>query len=127
MNNLLERLHASFFFFILATPDRFLKIGSYLPSTLLISVAMMFGGLKAWNDASGTGTKEPEGSEKESKYDRSEMGRPVLSVLILMGYTHILGAILFWMLTSTWYLKNSYVCNHDFGWARNSLVVRWCL
>ncbi|KAG6918119.1 hypothetical protein DXG01_016307 [Tephrocybe rancida] len=34
-NNLLERLHASFFFYVLTGPERFLKIGSYLPSAVL--------------------------------------------------------------------------------------------
>ncbi|KAF8623453.1 hypothetical protein AX15_006239 [Amanita polypyramis BW_CC] len=104
MNNLLERLHASFFFFILATPDQFLKIGNYLPSTLLISVAMMFGSLKAWSDASGT-----DGTKESKENDSSQMDQPILSALVLVAYTHILGAILFWTLTSTWYLKKSYV------------------
>ncbi|KAK2466794.1 hypothetical protein APHAL10511_001052 [Amanita phalloides] len=100
MNNLLERLHASFFFFILTAPDRFLKIGSYLPSVLFVSVAMMFGGLKAWNDASLT---IPE-TDEDPKSDQPERRRPILSVLLLMGCTHILGALLFCFLT--WNSKN---------------------
>ncbi|KAF8350571.1 Gaa1-domain-containing protein [Amanita rubescens] len=102
MNNLIERLHASFFFFILTAPDRFLKIGSYLPSALLVSVAMMFGGLKAWNDASlPTATKDTKNIQPKT--------REVLSALIIMAYTHILGALLFWFLTSSWYSDKSHV------------------
>ncbi len=104
MNNLIERLHASFFFFILTAPDRFLKIGSYLPSALLISVAMMFGGLKAWNDAFLPTAKEI----KDTKHIQLKT-REVLSVLIIMAYTHIFGALLFWFLTSNWYLNKSHV------------------
>ena len=108
MNNLIERLHASFFFFILTTPDRFLKIGSYLPSALLISVAMMFGGLKAWNDASPPSAIEAKTVE-DTKHVQPNRNRRVLNVLALMAYTHILGALLFWLLTSTWYLNKSHV------------------
>jgi len=39
MSNLLERLHASFFLYIMTTPSSFLKIGSYLPSAVVIAVA----------------------------------------------------------------------------------------
>lgn len=101
MNNLIERLHASFFFFILTAPDRFLKIGSYLPSALLVSVAMMFGGLKAWSDAFLPIARDTKHIQPKT--------REVLSVLIIMAYTHILGALLFWFLTSNWYLNKSHV------------------
>ncbi|KAF8733706.1 hypothetical protein AX14_003630 [Amanita brunnescens Koide BX004] len=105
MNNLIERLHASFFFFILTTPDRFLKIGNYLPSALLISVAMMFGGLKAWNDTSLPSAIETK--TKDTKHVQPKRKRRILNVLALMAYTHLLGALLFWLLTSTWYLNRS--------------------
>ncbi|KAH9993783.1 Gaa1-like protein [Russula vinacea] len=48
MSNLLERLHASFFLYIMSTPSSFLKIGTYLPSAVLIAAALMFGGLQEW-------------------------------------------------------------------------------
>ena len=108
MNNLIERLHASFFFFILTTPDRFLKIGSYLPSALLISVAMMFGGLKAWNDTSPPSSIKAKTVEDTTHVEPNRKRR-VLNVLALMAYTHILGALLFWLLTSSWHLNKSHV------------------
>lgn len=108
MNNLIERLHASFFFFILTTPDRFLKIGSYLPSALLISVAMMFGGLKAWNDTSPPSAIKAKTVEDTTHVEPNRKRR-VLNVLTLMAYTHILGALLFWLLTSSWHLNKSHV------------------
>ena len=105
MNNLLERLHASFFLFLVAAPDRFLKIGNYLPSILLISVAMMFGGLAAWSDARGTPIDE--GSSKRRGHDQTS--RPVLSALVLMVTTHAFGALLFWALSSAWYSDKLWV------------------
>ena len=68
MNNLLERLHASFFFYILTTSSTFLKIGHYLPSAILISVSMMFGGLRQWTDA-GWRRRQPNDASSEDKVD----------------------------------------------------------
>ena len=51
MSNLLERLHASFFFYIMTTPSKFLKIGMYLPSAILAGASLMLGGLGAWVQA----------------------------------------------------------------------------
>ncbi|KAG8907402.1 Glycosyl phosphatidyl inositol protein transamidase complex subunit [Tulasnella sp. 403] len=48
MNNLLERLHASFFFYVLTSPRTFVNFGGYLASAILVSVAMIFGGLRLW-------------------------------------------------------------------------------
>lgn len=51
MNNLLERLHASFHFFLFIHPGWFMKIGTYLPSSLLLGAAATIGGIKLWIDA----------------------------------------------------------------------------
>ncbi|KZO97693.1 Gaa1-domain-containing protein [Calocera viscosa TUFC12733] len=48
MNNLLERLHASFFFYLLSSPASFLKIGSYLPCSVLIGIGCLIGGLRGY-------------------------------------------------------------------------------
>lgn len=111
MNNLLERLHASFFFFILTTPDRFMKIGSYLPSAVLISVAMMFRGLQCWANARW---KPNHSSKSESDHSPktivwSRRNRHVLHVLTMMLVTHFLGAALFLMIRSSWFLNDQKV------------------
>ncbi|KAJ9123212.1 hypothetical protein QFC22_001406 [Naganishia vaughanmartiniae] len=51
MNNLLERLHASFFFYLLPHPGWFHKIGAYLPAAILLGAGMTFRGLGVWVDA----------------------------------------------------------------------------
>ncbi|KAH8826974.1 Gaa1-domain-containing protein [Flagelloscypha sp. PMI_526] len=108
MNNLLERLHASFFFYILSgangnrhrfpTFSHFLKIGSYLPSAILVSVAMMFGGLRVWTDA---GWILLDNTEKKDGKQWKRRQRPVLRALSIMGTTHVLGFGLFWLLSQS--------------------------
>ncbi|KAJ6502346.1 Gaa1-like protein [Mycena sanguinolenta] len=112
-NNLLERLHASFFFYILTTPERFLKIGSFLPSAVLIGVAMMFGGLKLWSDSAWI----PETTVRLEKGDNGEgskwiqCSRPVIPVLGMMLSTHILGGILYSVVATSWFSNNQTVAS----------------
>ena len=71
-NNLLERLHASFFFFLLVAPDRFLQIGNYLPSAVLVAVGLMFWGLRGWVDAGWVGDEVEEEGLGEVKGETKE-------------------------------------------------------
>ena len=108
MNNLLERLHASFFFYILTTPTTFLKIGHYLPSVILISVATMFGGLRAWVNAgwkktvSQTKDKGQKFIDTEDTFEWETQRRPVLDSLLVMLATHTLGGLIFLSFYSNW-------------------------
>jgi GPI-anchor transamidase subunit GAA1 len=112
-NNLLERLHASFFFYILVGPERFLKIGSYLPSAVLISVAMMFGGLKHWVDAGWVRDTGEQGVRKSNPVTEQAWlarRRPVLEVLCIMVATHAMGAVSFLALTRSCFSERQIVC-----------------
>ncbi|KAF0447035.1 Gaa1-domain-containing protein [Gigaspora margarita] len=42
LNNLLEHLHQSFFFYLLPSPERYISIGSYLPPAILLAVGLIF-------------------------------------------------------------------------------------
>ena len=114
MNNLLERLHASFFFYIMTGPQRFLKIGFFLPSAILISVAMMFHGLSTWVNAAWINETNSGPTEKENLISLStppsiiwrNRRRPVIPVLGIMISTHILGLLLFWTITRSWFMEN---------------------
>ncbi|KAJ7444901.1 Gaa1-like protein [Mycena latifolia] len=115
-NNLLERLHASFFFYILTAPERFLKIGSFLPSAVLISVAMMFGGLREWSDSawipdSFVYSEKQEADTGLTSAKWIQRSRPVIPVLGIMLSTHILGGILFSALTTSWFTGNQTVAS----------------
>lgn len=43
-NNLLERLHASFFFYLLPHPDYFLPVGHYLPAAVILGASVTIAG-----------------------------------------------------------------------------------
>ncbi|KAL1762285.1 Gaa1-like protein [Schizophyllum commune] len=110
-NNLLERLHASFFFFLLVAPDRFLQIGNYLPSAVLVAVGLMFWGLRGWVDAGwvdvgwvGEEVEEEGLAEPTTHWTRRL--RPVLPALALMGVTHALGGVVFYIVTRQWFIAN---------------------
>jgi GPI-anchor transamidase subunit GAA1 len=112
MNNLLERLHASFFFYIMTGPQTFLKIGYFLPSAILISVAMMFHGLSIWVNAAWIHDINSGPTEKKNSLSSptppsikwKKRRRPVIAVLGIMISTHILGLLLFWTITRSWFM-----------------------
>lgn len=119
MNNLLERLHASFFFYILSSPGTFLKIGHYLPSVIMISVALMFTGLREWTSAGwmkvniveplpspdsskGNDAEDGEQPSAEVKEGWERRSRPVLDALLVMLATHVAGSALFFVHHKGW-------------------------
>lgn len=69
INNLLEKLHQSFFFYILLNTNRFVSIGSYLPAAMLIAGSFTINALALWI-LSGRGPAEspakPTTSEKST-------------------------------------------------------------
>lgn len=48
LNNLLEHLHQSFFFYLLLQSKRFVSIGTYLPSAMLIAVNFSITAMALW-------------------------------------------------------------------------------
>jgi glycosylphosphatidylinositol transamidase len=43
-NNLLERLHASYFFYLVPKPHHFIPVGHYLPAAIILGASVTFGG-----------------------------------------------------------------------------------
>jgi glycosylphosphatidylinositol transamidase len=108
MNNLLERLHASFFFYLLTTPRTFLKIGLYLPAPIMISVSLLFGGLQAWVQAGWRLVVRDVDEKKRKEKGQSSLNassgqvtewetrpRPVIEAVAVIIATHALGAVVF--------------------------------
>lgn len=69
LNNLLEHLHQSFFFYLLMQANRFVSIGTYLPSAMLIAVNFTITSIALWVQSgranqqsapASTDTKAPE-------------------------------------------------------------------
>jgi glycosylphosphatidylinositol transamidase len=48
LNNLLEHLHQSFFFYLLLQSKRFVSIGTYLPSAMLIAINFSIAAMALW-------------------------------------------------------------------------------
>ena len=48
INNLLEKFHQSFFFYLLLAPRQFVSISSYLPSAVALSIRIRHNSLNAF-------------------------------------------------------------------------------
>ena len=119
MSNLLERLHASFFLYIMTTPSSFLKIGSYLPSAVLIAAALMFGGLRQWV---GAGWVELEDKQPflekgkgadiavASKKKWAPRRRDLLGAFVVTAASHLIGLALFVIISQAWFDIRQLVC-----------------
>lgn len=103
-NNLLERLHASFFFYLLPEPETFTKIGNYLPSAVVISAVMLFSGLWSWVQAGWVEVPIPSSKGERTKVDQTmkweRRSRPSLQAVLIILATHAWGALLYF--TSSW-------------------------
>ena len=65
LNNLLEHLHQSFFFYLLMQSNRFVSIGTYLPSAMLVAVNFTIMAIFLWvKSGSKIGSSQPK--EKQS-------------------------------------------------------------
>lgn len=107
MNNLQERLHASFFFYLFTGPDHFLVIGKYLTAAVLIGIYLELEGLWTWV---ASGWKFDVGTKKWGR-----VPRPVLGTLAIMTGTHLAGLFYFLALSST-SLSVSVVRTRHFFW-----------
>lgn len=123
MNNLLERLHASFFFYILTSVTTFVNFGGYLASAILVSVSMIFGGLRLWvvagwqrtmmvrvipdeNDTKEAGPKKQWPTAIPMTVWRRR-DRPVIQVLAIMLVTHVIGYLVFLLVTAQFFFRKT--------------------
>ncbi|RVE52116.1 hypothetical protein evm_003189 [Chilo suppressalis] len=76
LNNLLERFHQSYFFYLLAATNRFISIGQYMPSLCLLCGAMLVKALALWVTIRKDGDDEPDklasGKHKKTDSDTPE-------------------------------------------------------
>jgi len=107
MSNLLERLHASFFFYVMSTPGQFLKIGMYIPSAILVGAALMFGGLGAWVKAGWTeivDVDEKQAGGANKRWVRRP--RNIIPALQIVLATHVIGTVSFWLIQRSFFMLN---------------------
>ncbi|CAH0596861.1 unnamed protein product [Chrysodeixis includens] len=67
LNNLLERFHQSYFFYLLAATNRFISIGQYMPSLCLLCVAMLIRALSLWVSIQQDGDEETDKQDTKTK------------------------------------------------------------
>lgn len=76
LNNLLERFHQSFFFYLLVATDRYVSIGDYMPSLGLIVAALLFKAFITWlsvNQTLSLFVGDDENDEKQGNDDEDEI------------------------------------------------------
>lgn len=102
----------------MTTPSTFLKIGSYLPSAVLVSAALMFGGLREWVSAGWAELKDVDplpGNGKafdmvftSKKWVRRR--RDLLDAFIVMAASHLIGLSFFVIISQGWFDIRQLVC-----------------
>lgn len=97
LNNLLEHFHQSFFFYLLMAQKRFVSIGTYLPSAMLIAVNFTLGAIGLWVDSLGSSPPLPlttTSTEKSTSHTTAapierDLFLPLTTVLVF----HFLGIL----------------------------------
>ncbi|GAA5880792.1 hypothetical protein JCM3774_005751 [Rhodotorula dairenensis] len=83
LNNLLERLHASVFLYLMTSVDTFISVSNYLAAPILIGAGLTFDGLITWSLAGRVrGRQNSSGGEK-----------PVLLAVVLLGTALFVGSL----------------------------------
>lgn len=67
LNNLLEHLHQSFFFYLLMQTDRFVSIGTYLPSAMLLAANFTIMAIFLWVKSGQANPAKADKSKVEPK------------------------------------------------------------
>uniref|UniRef100_A0A671XYI5 GPI-anchor transamidase component GPAA1 n=1 Tax=Sparus aurata TaxID=8175 RepID=A0A671XYI5_SPAAU len=93
LNNLLERLHQSYFFYLMPSLSHFVSIGYYMPAFGLLAVILLLRALDLWVQLASP----PPGTE-DGVVDTEQMWSPdVLSVLTPLVISHLTGVALYYL------------------------------
>ncbi|XP_043218487.1 glycosylphosphatidylinositol anchor attachment 1 protein-like [Amphibalanus amphitrite] len=102
LNNLLERFHQSFFFYLMPATGRYISIGLYMPPFALVAIGIVLRALTCWLRLPDTDDserqQEAEGAESVGKKggdacDRPSDPWPLAAVLPCVLAPHALGAV----------------------------------
>ncbi|KAL2115064.1 hypothetical protein VTJ04DRAFT_10727 [Mycothermus thermophilus] len=97
LNNLLEHLHQSFFFYLLMQRERFVSIGTYLPSAMLVAANFTIMAIAAWVKS---GQPEEGAEKKEAKADDAPMQtveRELAKPLAVVALIHAASVVPLWV------------------------------
>ncbi|KAJ5868834.1 Rhomboid protein 2 [Penicillium rubens] len=104
LNNLLEHLHQSFFFYLLMQSNRFVSIGTYLPSAMLIAGNFTIMAIALWmrtgyypeSKPSAKPMNEKGSAEEKAKTDGIAERHLALPLSLVVGL-HLLGLVPLWV------------------------------
>ncbi|KAF2211990.1 hypothetical protein CERZMDRAFT_97908 [Cercospora zeae-maydis SCOH1-5] len=131
INNLLEHLHQSFFFYMLLNTHRFVSIGSYLPAAMLVAGSLTINALALWilsgkGPVEKPGTLESAGSAKAkgekmvrikeadkvavvAKEELQSVERKMFLPAVVVLAVHMISLVPLYLLTHTGKAKLPYV------------------
>ncbi len=121
LNNLLEHLHQSFFFYLLMQANRFVSIGTYLPSAMLVAINFTIMAIALWiqsgrsvapgkiastidekSSTSGVEVIEQDGMIAVGpNQDRTGTERPLFVPIALVASLHFLGVVPLYIFNNT--------------------------
>lgn len=79
LNNLLEHLHQSFFFYLLLGKDRFVSIGTYLPSAMLLAANFTIMAVYLWISSGQPASVQSPAEKRPTDSTSGKEFRPQLS------------------------------------------------
>lgn len=108
LNNLLERFHQSFFFYVIISSDRFISIGDYMPCVGLMAGSLLIKSFLLWlmannkpdEDTDEDVNKSEELSEKIVVVRKSTRKIEVLNIGKIVLICHIIGVATLFVATN---------------------------
>ncbi|XP_062338493.1 glycosylphosphatidylinositol anchor attachment 1 protein [Osmerus eperlanus] len=91
LNNLLERLHQSYFFYLMPSLSRFVSIGYYMPAFGLLALILVLRALDLWVQLGAAAPRTEEGQVEAEQ--ASSPG--ILSILTPVVISHMTGVALY--------------------------------
>ncbi|XP_018796614.1 PREDICTED: glycosylphosphatidylinositol anchor attachment 1 protein [Bactrocera latifrons] len=91
LNNLLERFHQSYFFYILVQNDRFVSIGDYMPCLIALASPMFIKAFLLWLTTTSADDSTSEEEDTTTHEERLPIHLPYISVLLYMVTALLLG------------------------------------
>uniref|UniRef100_A0A8C9QZW8 GPI-anchor transamidase component GPAA1 n=1 Tax=Scleropages formosus TaxID=113540 RepID=A0A8C9QZW8_SCLFO len=95
LNNLLERLHQSYFFYLLPSLSRFVSIGYYMPAFGLLAAILLLRALDLWVQLGSPAPGTEDGLVDGEQVRPTPFGPGVLSVLTPLIISHLTGVALY--------------------------------
>ncbi|KAG0160906.1 hypothetical protein PDIDSM_8438 [Penicillium digitatum] len=110
LNNLLEHLHQSFFFYLLMQSNRFVSIGTYLPSAMLIAGNFTIMAIALWIRTGYYPESTPIAKPKDEKQCTEEKANTIsiaerhlaLPLSLVVGL-HLLGLVPLWIFNNVFH------------------------